>query len=151
MTEKVRLTPLGISVGSDWPMLIFKDDKGDMVPIWLDPLDAGILISAAQKGRRPFGPHGGGLKILKSLDANVESVYIDEIKDQTQYASVTVVQNDKTVTVKVKAMEVMSLAAFAGCEFFATVDVIEKSRQMSLMLGWTLDQPFTPSKKEELH
>jgi bifunctional DNase/RNase len=137
--NKILIYPHGLAFGSARfrPAMIFKNKtESEVLPVWLDPVDASLLLAGSQVETRATGAHRASLKIFEALDVKLISVYFDEMLGSTQYASVTVQQGKKQAKVKVRAAEMMSLAINARCEFFTNTDIIEKSRRMNL--EWTL-------------
>lgn len=136
MKRRFQIYPHGLTIGPSEikPAMIFKNAKETSVlPVWLDPLDAGILISESQRDMRSSHPHLPTLKLLETLDIQITSVYFDNISGSTQYATVTVVQNEKESKIKVRASEIMSLAAVSGCAFFTNNKVVNQTRDMDFM------------------
>ncbi len=132
---KIRIFPHGITLGPARfrPAMIFRDkSEQTTLPVWLDQVDAGILLASTQAQTRASGAHRASLKIFKSLGIELRSIYFDEVTGSTQYATVTVVQEQNIMPVKVRAAEVMSLAVNAQCVFYTNENIIEKSRQLNL-------------------
>jgi len=134
----IRVNPVGMNVGPavGRPVLIFKDKSGNhILPVWLDYVDAGIMMAEANTRVRSSGMHYGVLKIFDSLNVRTEKVVFDDIVGHNQYVSVQVRQGKaKPKTVRLRAAEVMSLCLKSGAEFYATGDVIQKSRQIDLTI-----------------
>jgi bifunctional DNase/RNase len=157
MTEinKITLYPHGLAFGSARfrPAMIFKDKKEtEVLPVWLDPVDAGLILAGSHVETRATGAHKASLKIFDALKVKLVSVYFDEMLGSTQYATVTVLQGKKRAEVRVRAAELMSLAINAQCEFFTNLDVIEKSRRINL--EWTLGgdgSQLTEKRYEGIH
>jgi bifunctional DNase/RNase len=113
--------------------MIFKNEKEDItLPVWLDPVDASILLADNQPQVRSQGAHRASLKIFKALGIDLKSVYFDEIQGSTQYATVTASHGKTLSTIQVRAAEIMSLAVNAGCVFYTNQTIIEKSRQLNV-------------------
>jgi bifunctional DNase/RNase len=131
--------------------MIFKDkSEHEVLPVWLDPLEASRILTTAQVNPGESSPHLASLKILEALGITLESIYFNEVTHFTQYAEVLAVQNEKRVRVKVRASEAMSLALKAGCTFFTNKDVVEKSRTLNFQM--TLgDSPLAPKNPGAFH
>jgi bifunctional DNase/RNase len=113
--------------------MIFKNEKEDItLPVWLDPVDASLLLADNQPQVRSYGAHRASLKIFKSLGIDLKSVYFDDIQGTNLYATVTVMQGKNLSTVQVRAAEIMSLAVNAGCVFYTNETVLEKSRRLNI-------------------
>lgn len=139
MISKISVFPHGVALGPARfrPAMIFKDERQlETLPVWLDPVDASLLLAGSQVEVRATGAHKASLKIFNGFNITLLSVYFDEVLGSSQYATVTASQGKKIITVRVRAAEMMSLAMNAGCRFYTNQDVIEKSR--SINLEWTL-------------
>jgi bifunctional DNase/RNase len=135
MTAKFEVFPHGISIGPSKyrPAMIFKDKKEkEVLPVWLDTVDASLLLASAQGIQDAKRAHNAIFKVFEGLKINLKSIYFNEISAATQYALLTAVQGKKTLEIRVRAGEAMSLAVNAGCVFYTDQNVIEKSRVLNL-------------------
>jgi bifunctional DNase/RNase len=131
--------------------MIFKDKKElEVLPIWLGGLEASSIIQASQLNPRDSSIHGASLKILDSFGIKVESVYFNEVSNNTQYAELSTALGDRKVKIRVKAQEALTLALLTPCIFQTNKDVVEKSRTLNFnypLQGPGLHGPL-PEKKD---
>jgi hypothetical protein len=134
----IRVSPVGMNVGPaiGRPVLIFKDSTGNYVlPVWLDYMDAGLMMADSNTRVRSSGVHYGVLKIFDAAGIVAERVVFDDIVGHNQFLSVQFRQGkSKPKTVRLRAAEVMSFCLKSGAAFYATKEVIEKSRQIDLTM-----------------
>ena len=130
----VFLHGLSLGQGNFRPAMIFKDkSEREVLPVWLDPLEANLLLAEANTSHvRQTSTHRASLKIFDALKISLKSIYFDEVNNSAQYATLFITQNDKDVTVRVRAAEALSLVVKAGCSFFTNKEVVEKSRALTL-------------------
>lgn len=153
LSNKVKVIPYGMTLGAEKirPAMIFKDEsQKEVLPVWLDPVDAGVLLSRNQRELSVGSPHEITVRLFAALSVKILSVYFNEISGSTQYAEIEAEQKDKKVKIRVRAADVMSLAALLGCEFYTNREVIEKSRELNLQ--WlNFEGDVKAGKREELH
>jgi bifunctional DNase/RNase len=131
---KMPIFPHGLSLGqgSFRPAMIFKDkSEREILPVWLDPLEANLLLATTQSGVRNGSTHSASMKLFDAFSIKLKSVYFDDVTNGIQYATLSAYQDKKLVTVRVRAAEAMSMVLNAGCAFYSNRGVIEKSRAMS--------------------
>src|SRR5260221_627546 len=106
--KRFSVFPHGLSLGqgSFRPAIIFKDKaEQEILPIWLDPVEANLLLAATQQQIKDASAHKASLKIFEALVVKLESIYFDGVTSSTQMATVTAMQAKKQVEVKVRAAE----------------------------------------------
>lgn len=130
----IQLHGLSLGQGNFRPAMIFKDkSEREVLPVWLDPMEANLLLAEANTSHaRHNSAHRASLKVFDALKVSLNSIYFDEVANSTQYATLSISQNDKQVGVRVRASEAMSLAVNAGCTFYTNKEVVEKSRALTL-------------------
>lgn len=152
--KRFSVFPHGLSLGqgSFRPAIIFKDKtETEILPVWLDPVEANILIQASQQQPRDSSAHKASLKIFDALNVRLETVYFDDVTSTAQMATITAVQGKKIVEVKVRAAEAMSLALNAGVSFFTNHQVVEKSRALNFEMFLHTVPQGTVAGKEAMH
>jgi hypothetical protein len=132
--DLIKLVPYAISMTQDptRPTLLMKDEKGEhTLPVALNPLEAGMTLSQANRSLAPTTPHKVTEILLKSLDIKIERCVFVEIKGHHQYVRLFMDNHPQYGSVKVRADEAMSLCLHLNVEFFATPAFMRRSKVMS--------------------
>lgn len=121
------------------PVMIFKsEDEKEILPVALDALNAGIMMAETEHHGRFDGAHHASLEIFEKIGVKIFSIYFNEIIGSEIMSLVVINNGDKTVQLKFKAREILSLALRSGCTFYANEEVIEKSKLLNL--DWAMHQ-----------
>ncbi len=132
--DLIRLKPYGLSVSTDFarPFLLLKDEKHEFtLPVAVNPLEAGVALSQANKAVAPTTPHRFTQVLLESLHIEIEKAVFVEIKGHFQYVRLFLKNHPSKDSLKVRADEVMSLCLHLDIPLFATKEYISKSRVMN--------------------
>jgi bifunctional DNase/RNase len=132
--DLIRLKAYGLSVSSDFarPFLLLKDDShAYTLPVAVNPLEAGVALSQANKALAPTTPHRFTEALLESLHIEVEKAVFVEIKGHFQYVRLFLKNHPSQDSLKLRADEVMSLCLHLDIPIFATKEYIDKSRVMN--------------------
>lgn len=137
----MQIFPHGLMLGPlpFRPVMIFKtQDEKEILPVNIDALNAGIMMAETEHIGKLDTAHKATLEIFEKMGVSLTSVYFNEIVGQEIMALLVVTQGEKTTQMRFKAREIMSLALRSGCAFFASLDVIEKSKLLNL--EWAMNQ-----------
>jgi bifunctional DNase/RNase len=140
LTKRFQIFPHGMMLAPTpyKPVMIFKtQDQKEVMPIVVDHLNAGLMIND-QENPLMGHAHQTTLQIFQRLDVNIPTVYFNEVVGQDLMCLVGIKQGEKTMQLRFKAREVMSLAIRAGTHFYANEDVLEKSKLINL--EWAMHQ-----------
>ena len=114
------------------PVVILKEKSGERVLyIWIGPVEAMALQRAMNKEvfQRPL-THELLRNVIDKIDANVEHIEIDDLKDHTYYATIYLKNSDsKLVTVDARPSDSLVLATWMGVPIFVSEKVIEGMTQ----------------------
>lgn len=141
MSQKIQVFPHGLMLGPMpyKPVMIFKSkDEKEILPVAMDPVNAGIVMADTDNLGRFEGAHRATLKIFKELGVEVQSVYLNELQGHDIMALAGVVQGENKMNMKFKAPDILPLALKAGAEFFVNEDVVEKAKLLNL--EWAMEQ-----------
>lgn len=132
--ELIQLFPYGLSLVTDVnrPTLLLKDDSKQLVlPVPLNPLEAGVALGQSNRQTAPTTPHTFSKALLESLDIEVARCVFVEIKGVHQFVRLYFKNHPKMESIKIRAEEAMSLCLFLSVPIFATRKFIDRSRVMS--------------------
>lgn len=153
--DLIRLKAYGLSVSTDFarPFLLLKDDKHDYtLPVAVNPLEAGVALSQANKAVAPTSPHRFTQALLESLHIEIEKAVFVEIKGHFQYVRLFLKNHPTQDSLKLRADEVMSLCLHLDIPLYASKEYIAKSRVMNAeMDGVSADIKAHPSILQKTH
>ncbi len=114
------------------PVVILKEKSGEReLYIWIGPVEAMALQRAMNKEvfQRPL-THELLRNVIDKIDANIEHIEIDDLKDHTYYATIYLKNSDsKLVTVDARPSDSLVLATWMGVPIFVSEKVIEGMTQ----------------------
>jgi hypothetical protein len=137
-------TPQGVGV------FLTDGEKQKTIAIFIDPYVAAALTMFAKglKAPRPQ-THDLIVSILAGLGARVQKVVINDLKDDTFYARLYLLQENEMgrhlVEIDARPSDSMALAIQQRCPIFVAADVWERAGDMS----WALDQAMRQAEEEE--
>ncbi len=132
--DMIRLRPYGLSVSADFarPFLLLKDEKHTYtLPVAINPLEAGVALTQANKSVAPTTPHRFTEVLLESLHMQIEKCVFVEIKGHFQFVRLFLKNHPTQETLKVRADEAMSLCLHLDIPMYASKEYITKSRVMN--------------------
>jgi len=117
---------IGVSPLTEQRVIILKDRVSERyLPIWVGPSEANAVAVKLQgvNIRRPLS-HDLLLSVIKSLDARVDSVVINDIRDETFYGEIILKVGDKKMEIDSRPSDALALAVRAGAPIYAEERVI---------------------------
>jgi hypothetical protein len=135
--ELIQLFPYGISIAPqiERPFLILKSDRAEHVlPVFLNPLEAGVTLTQSNRTIAPLTPHGFARELMKSLDIRPLQLVFVQIKGAHQFVRIYMQGHPRLNSIKMRADEVMSLALEMSIPIFATVAHIQNAKVLNAQL-----------------
>ncbi len=131
-SDLIELVPYGMSVDVNRPFLLLHDKKHEhTLPVALNPLEAGVALSQANRHNAPITTHKFTQNLLKSLNIQIRQCVFVEIKGVHQYVRLYMTGHTGMSSMKLRADEAMSLCLYLEVPLFATKAFIAKSKIMS--------------------
>lgn len=126
-----EMTVYGVSfdlVGKQPIVLLKTQDGNTFLPIWIGHPEAAAILMKLQ-GSHPERPmtHDLAASIITSLDAEIRKVTVTELRENTFFARITLVQDGAEIEVDSRTSDAIALALRADAKIFAAEDVIEES------------------------
>lgn len=118
---------VSFELGSRQPIVLLKTaDENKYLPIWVGQPEASAILVKLQNAStvRPM-THDLLADILGQLEAEVARVTVTELRDNTFYARVTVIQNGSEIEVDSRPSDALALAVRFDAAIFATDDVVD--------------------------
>jgi bifunctional DNase/RNase len=117
---------------SNMPVVILRDtEKGLFLPIWVGIFEANAIALEMEKVTTPRPMTHDLLKnLLAELDAHVERVVINDLRENTFFARIHLTRKDSTLSVDSRPSDAIALALRSHAEIFVEEEVLEKSRSL---------------------
>jgi hypothetical protein len=134
--EYVELFVKGIVVGPGYlrPVLLLRDKtEQETLPVWLNPLEFESLDVQSSPALKSSYFHIITRKIMKEMGYRMDRCVFTDLVGHHQYVNIFLVKEaaEDGLWVQSSAEEAMSLCLAMGTRYFATPDVIEKSRSIN--------------------
>jgi len=134
MLLRMKVYGLTIDPMTNSPIIILKDLEGDKtLPIWIGLLEATAIASEMEnvKFSRPM-THDLMKNLLDQLNIRVARIEICDLRDNTFYALVYLVAQDKEFTMDARPSDAIALALRMQAPIFVDEEVIQKSKAVDL-------------------
>ena len=111
------------------PIVLLKTSDGNkFLPIWIGHSEAAAILVKLQNAATPRPmTHDLVTDLLGHLEAEVVSVTVTELRDNTFYARITIQQNGSEIEIDSRPSDAIALAVRSGAKIFAADEVIEES------------------------
>jgi uncharacterized protein len=111
------------------PIVLLKTvDANRFLPIWIGHPEAAAILVKLQNSA-PTRPMTHDLlnDVVGQLDAEVVSIAVIEMRENTYYARITLQQNGSEIEVDSRPSDAIALAVRSGAKIYVADDVIEES------------------------
>jgi len=127
--EGLTLDPL-----TNMPIIILKDLLSDKaLPIWVGYFEANAIALEIEKINTPRPmTHDLLSNMISSLHAKVKHVLINDLKDNTFFAVISVTQNGSDITIDSRPSDAIALALRTKSPIFVEEKVIEAAKKLDL-------------------
>jgi uncharacterized protein len=130
MDVEVRIRGLMMDPATNMPIVVLKDVGSDTVmPIWVGIFEANAILIEIEKvsAPRPM-THDLTRNLIRHLNAQLERVVINELKDDTFLASLWLRQGGDSVMVDARPSDAIALALRADCPIYVSEEVMKAAR-----------------------
>jgi hypothetical protein len=126
-----EMTLYGVSfepVGKQPIVLLKTADDDKFLPIWIGHPEAAAILMKLQ-GATPPRPmtHDLLTDVVSELQGEVVKVTVTELRENTFYARITIVQDGREVEIDSRPSDAIALAVRCDAQIFVADDVIEES------------------------
>lgn len=137
MSDLVKMNVSGLTIDpfTNMPIVIMKDDSGKIaLPIWIGLIEASSIATEIEKIElsRPM-THDLIKSMLTELNAVVEQVQINDLTDNTFFASIYI-KGAKNFYLDCRPSDAIAVALRSHAPIFVDRKVIEKSRKLESAL-----------------
>ena len=129
---KMEIKGLLMDPVSNMPVVILRDaGDGIFLPIWVGIFEANAIAIAMERISTPRPmTHDLLNNLVKELDARVERIVINDLKDNTFFARIHLSRAGSTWTVDSRPSDAIALALRCQSEIFVEEEVLEKSKTL---------------------
>jgi bifunctional DNase/RNase len=126
-----EMTLYGVSfepIGKQPIVLLKTADDDKFLPIWIGHSEAAAILMKLQ-GATPPRPmtHDLLTDVVSELQGEVVKVTVTEMRENTYYARITIVQDGRELEIDSRPSDAIALAVRCDAQIFATDDVIDES------------------------
>ncbi|HEY3169363.1 MAG TPA: bifunctional nuclease family protein [Thermoanaerobaculia bacterium] len=129
---KMEIKGLLMDPVSNMPVVVLRDAaNGLFLPIWVGIFEANAIALQMEKITTPRPMTHDLLKnLLSELDAKVERIVINDLKDNTFFARIHLLKGDTRWNVDSRPSDAIALALRVDAEIFVEEDVLERSKSL---------------------
>ncbi|MBI1911480.1 MAG: bifunctional nuclease family protein [Deltaproteobacteria bacterium] len=134
MLLEMKVYGLTIDPLTNAPIVILKDlEEKNALPVWIGVLEASAIASELEKVHfsRPM-THDLVKEILKRVDATVEKVEVNDLKDNVYYATIYMVTKAGNFSLDARPSDAIALALRASAPIFVDTCVLDKSKNIDM-------------------
>jgi uncharacterized protein len=129
---KMEIKGLLMDPVSNMPVVVLRDStNGVFLPIWVGIFEANAIALQMEKISTPRPMTHDLLKnLLSELDATVERVVINDLRDNTFFARIHLLRGETRWNVDSRPSDAIALALRVDAEIFVEEEVLEKSKTL---------------------
>ena len=134
MLVKMSVSGLTIDPYTNSPIMILKEEEGSRsIPIWIGLLEATAIASELEnvKFARPM-THDLMKNLIQTFGAQVEKVEVCDLRDNTFFALIHMISNDRRLKMDARPSDAIALALRAEAPIFVHEQVFEKSSRIEV-------------------
>jgi len=134
MWLEMKVKGLALEPLSNMPVLILRDEEDKRsLPIWVGLFEANAIALELEKISTPRPmTHDLIKKILESLDARVQKIVVNDVRDNTFYAVIHLRLGSADITVDSRPSDAIALALRVGAPIFVDEEVVHKARTVEV-------------------
>jgi len=132
----IRMTVRGIALDpiTNMPIIILKDsEERRALPIWVGIFEANAIALELEKVSTPRPMTHDLLKnILEGLGIAVQQVIVNDLKDNTFYATIELNHNGSVVCIDSRPSDAIALALRVNAPIFVTEKVVAQAKNIEV-------------------
>jgi len=125
----MRIYGVSFDLVGKQPIVLLKtadDDK--FLPIWIGHAEAAAILMKLQGAAAPRPmTHDLLTNVISELQGEIVKVTVTELRENTFYANITIVQNGREFEIDSRTSDAIALAVRCDAQIFAADDVVEES------------------------
>jgi len=130
MDIEVRIRGLMMDPATNMPIVVLKDVGSDTVmPIWVGIFEANAIAIEIEKvaAPRPM-THDLTRNLMRHMNAQLEKIVINELRDDTFFAVLWLRQDGELVTMDARPSDAIALALRADCPIYVSEQVLQSAK-----------------------
>jgi uncharacterized protein len=133
MEVEMKIRGLMMDPVTNMPIVVLKDVDGDTVlPIWVGIYEANAIALEIEKVTTPRPMTHDLIKnVLTGLEARVDKVVVNELRDDTFFAIIWLEREGQIVSIDSRPSDALALALRVDCPIFVEDEVLKTSKQAS--------------------
>jgi hypothetical protein len=137
---------------TNMPIVILKDLEGQRaLPIWVGIFEANAIALEMEKVPTPRPMTHDLIKnILEGLKAQVNRIVVNDLKDNTFYAIISLTFNNSEVFIDSRPSDAIALALRVNAPIYVSQKVLEEARSIDLTTENITEQDESEKLKEWL-
>src|SRR6202022_3608421 len=134
MVLEMKVKGLALDPLSNMPMIILRDEEEKRsLPIWVGLFEANAIAPGAEKISTPRPMTHDLIKnILESLDARVQKIVVNDLRDNTFYAVIHLPLGRADITGDSRPPDAIARAVRVGAPIFVDEEIGHKARTVEV-------------------
>jgi hypothetical protein len=134
MWVEMKVRGLALDPVSNMPIIILRDEEEKRsLPIWVGLFEANAIALELEKISTPRPMTHDLIKnILESVEAKVEKIVVNDLRDNTFFALIHLRLGDEEITVDSRPSDAIAVALRVGAPIFVDEDVVRRARSVEV-------------------
>jgi len=134
MWVEMKVRGLALDPVSNMPIIILRDDEEKRsLPIWVGIFEANAIALELEKISTPRPMTHDLIKnILESVEAKVEKIVVNDLRDNTFFAMIHLRLGEEEVTVDSRPSDAIALALRVGAPILVEEDVVRRAKNVEV-------------------
>lgn len=134
MWVEMKVRGLALDPLSNMPIIILKDEEEKRsLPIWVGIFEANAIALELEKISTPRPMTHDLLKnVLETLEAQVEKIVVNDLRDNTFFAVIHIHQGGREYTVDSRPSDAIAIAIRVGAPIFVAEDVVRRAKSVEV-------------------
>jgi hypothetical protein len=134
MWVEMKVRGLALDPVSNMPIIILRDEEEKRsLPIWVGIFEANAIALELEKITTPRPMTHDLIKnILESVDAKVEKIVVNDLRDNTFFALIHLRLGEEEITVDSRPSDAIALALRVGAPIFVDDDVVRRAKSVEV-------------------
>jgi bifunctional DNase/RNase len=130
----MKVRGLALDPVSNMPIIILRDEEEKRsLPIWVGIFEANAIALELEKITTPRPMTHDLIKnILESVDAKVEKIVVNDLRDNTFFALIHLRLGEEEITVDSRPSDAIALALRVGAPIFVDDDVVRRAKSVEV-------------------
>lgn len=130
MEVEMKIRGLMMDPMTNMPIVVLKDMSGNSIlPIWVGVYEANAIALEIEKVTTPRPMTHDLIKtVLMGLEAQVQKVVVNELKEDTFYAVIWLMKDGRNITIDSRPSDALALALRLDCPIYVEEKVLQSSK-----------------------